>query len=261
MSTVSASRGKPCGLIRRARRFERDLRILGTMFHETRKRSASLFLRFACVDQPTWPKARHKFGQTRIGNGEASLASTEHAEVADHSVIHVPSTMHHDSPRQRVVIRRVQSLEPHRVAMSTDIDRTRSIGSGGGRVRVRLIGEALEPSRMRRVGTPSMCNQVRPHATVRKVHQVESRCTRRKGEVRDADKVAGTDAVTMLLQSIERTTKQTGVDVSVVTSCSSESKHCPRRSRCKDRERKVVKETAGKYQDIDLRHKHALMLT
>jgi len=59
---------------------------------------------------------------------------------------------------------------------------------------------------------------------------MEPRCTRGKGEVSDADKVPEADAVLMLLQSIERTTKQSGIDVTVVTSRSSESKLCPRRS-------------------------------
>jgi len=122
------------------------------------------------VDQAAWPKPCDDFGQAGIGDGEAALASTEHAGAADHLLIHVPGGMHHDRPRQSIAIGRVESLESHRATMGTHIERTRFIGSGGGRVRMRLIGEALEPSRMRRVGTPAMGDQMRPHAAVSEVH-------------------------------------------------------------------------------------------
>ncbi len=55
-------------------------------------------LGFARVDQATWPKPRHDFGEARVGNGEATLASTEHTGVANHFLIHVPGTMHDDRP-------------------------------------------------------------------------------------------------------------------------------------------------------------------
>ena len=214
----------------------------------------SLFLGFACVDQAAWPKPRHDFGQARIRDGEAALASTEHPEVADHSLIHVPGTMHYDRPGQRVAIGRVQSLEPDRVTMSADIERTRSIGSSGGRVRVRLIGEALEPSRMSGVGAPSMGNQVRPHAALGEVHQVKPRSARGKGEVGDADKIPVADAVVMLLQSIERTPQQTGIYLALDTFWPSECEPSSCGSRSKAGKRKIDKKTAGKYQDIELQH-------
>jgi hypothetical protein len=216
---------------------------------------ASPILGFVRVDQAAWPKPRHDFGQAGIGDGEAALASTEHAGVADHSLIDVPGTMHHERAREGIAVRRVQSLEPHRVTMSADIERTRSIGSGGGRVRVRLIGEALEPTRVRRVGPSSVGNQVRPDAAVRDVDQVEPWCPRRKGEVSDADKVSVADAVLMSLQSIERTPNQTGIDLTVDAVRSSESKPRSRGPTSKPGKRKIDKKTAGKYQDFELQHK------
>jgi hypothetical protein len=84
------------------------------------------------VDQAAWPKPCHDFGQAGIGDGEAALAATKHAGVANHFLIHVPGTMHNDRPRQGIAIGRIESLEPHRAAMGTQIKRARSISSGGG---------------------------------------------------------------------------------------------------------------------------------
>jgi hypothetical protein len=106
---------------------------------------------------------------------------------------------------------------------------------------VRLIGEALEPTRMKRVGPSSMGNQVRSHAAVIEVHQVEPWCTRRKGEVSDADKVSVADSVLMSLQSIERTPNQTGIDLTVDTVCSSEGKPSSCGPRSKAGKRKMIK--------------------
>jgi len=44
---------------------------------------------------------------------------------------------------------------------------------------------------------------------VGEVHQVKSRRTRGKGEISDADEVSVSDALLVLIQSIERTPKQT----------------------------------------------------
>jgi hypothetical protein len=82
---------------------------------------------------------------------------------------------------------------------------------------------------------------------------VEPRCTRRKGEVSDADKVSVADAVVMSLQRIERTPKQTGIDLAVDAFCSPESEPGSRGSRSKAGKRKIDKKTAGKYQDVELR--------
>src|SRR5258708_13803179 len=64
------------------------------------------------VDQAAWPKPCHDFGQAGAGDGEATLAATEHAGGADHFLIHVPGTMHPDRAGQRVLVFRVASLEP-----------------------------------------------------------------------------------------------------------------------------------------------------
>jgi hypothetical protein len=84
--------------------------------------------------------------------------------------------------------------------MSADVNRTGSIGPGGGRVRARLIGKALQPSCMRRIGTLSMGNQMRAYAALGEVHDVKPWYTRRQGEVSDADKVSAADAVVVSLQ-------------------------------------------------------------
>ena len=55
-----------------------------------------------------------------------------------------------------------------------------------------------------------MGDQMRSHAAVGKLHQVEPRCTRGEGEVGDADNVSVGDAVVMSLQSIESALQQTG---------------------------------------------------
>jgi hypothetical protein len=97
-----------------------------------------------------------------------------------------------------------------------------------------------------------MGNPVRPNAAVSEVHQVESRYARREGEVSDADKVPVADAVLMLLQSVERTPMQTGIDSTVDRVCASESKLCSRRPRGKARKRKIDKKAAGNHQDTEL---------
>lgn len=118
-----------------------------------------------------------------------------------------------------------------------------------------LIGEALEPSRMRRIGTSAMGNQMRPHAAVSEVHQVKPRCARGKGEIGDADEVPIANAGVMLLQSIERTPQQTGRDVTVDAFCSSESEPGSGRRRSKTGKSKIDKEASRTYQDIELRRK------
>ena len=120
---------------------------------------------------------------------------------------------------------------------------------------MRLIGEALEPSRMSGVGAPSVGDQVRAHVAVGEVDQVKPRCARGKGEVGDTDKVPVADAVVMLLQSIERTPQQTGIYLAGDTFCPSECEPGSRRPRSKAGERKVDEKTAGKYQDMELQYK------
>jgi len=89
-----------------------------------------------------------------------------------------------------------------------------------------------------------MGHQVRLHATVSKVHQMEPRRTRRKREVRDADKVPEADAVLMSLQRIESTPQQTGSDLVVGTVGLSESEPGSRGARSEADQRKIDKGTA-----------------
>jgi len=84
---------------------------------------------------------------------------------------------------------------------------------------------------------------------------VKPRRARRKGEVGDADNVSVADAVLMSLQSIERTPKQTGINLTADTVCSSESEPCSHSSRSKPGKGKIDKKTARKYQDIQLQYK------
>jgi hypothetical protein len=77
------------------------------------------------IDQAAGPKDCHDFGQAGIGDREAALASTQHAGVADHVLIHIPGTVHDDGPGEGVAIGRVESLEPHRATMGTGIDISR----------------------------------------------------------------------------------------------------------------------------------------
>src|SRR5258708_10206603 len=64
------------------------------------------------VDQAAWPKPCHDFGQAGVGDGEATLAATEHPGVADHFLIHVPGPMHQDGARELDVVRLVQYRQP-----------------------------------------------------------------------------------------------------------------------------------------------------
>jgi len=96
-----------------------------------------------------------------------------------------------------------------------------------------------------------MCNQVRTHAALAEIYQVKPRCTRGKGEVSDPDKVPVGDEVVMSLQSIERTSKQTGSDLAVDPFCSSESEGRAGRSGSKAGKSKSDKKTTGKYQDVE----------
>ena len=98
-----------------------------------------------------------------------------------------------------------------------------------------------------------MGNQVRAQPALGEVHHVKPRRTRGKGEIGDADKIPVADAVVMLLQSIERTPQQTGIDLAVDNFCPSESEPDSRGPRSKAGKRKIDKKTAGKYQDDKLR--------
>src|ERR1700728_2467080 len=93
--------------------------------------------------------------------------------------------------------------------MFADIDAIRFEGSRRRRVRARFIGESLEPSRMLRIRTPSVRNQVRSHTTVREAQEMESWGTRGQREVCDANRVAVSDVPAVACQCIESTPTHT----------------------------------------------------
>ncbi len=100
-----------------------------------------------------------------------------------------------------------------------------------------------------------MGNPVGPHAAIGQVHQVEPRCTRRQGEVSDTDKVPVADSAVVLLQRIECTSKQIGIDLTVDTFCSPESEPCSRKSGSNAGNGKIDKKTPRKCQDIEHQRK------
>src|ERR1700683_4564401 len=100
-----------------------------------------------------------------------------------------------------------------------------------------------------------MGNQVGAHAAVGEIHQVKPWCTRGKREVGDADKIPVADAVMMLLQCIERTPQQAGIDLAGDTVCPPESKPGARGCGSKAGNRKIDKRTTRKYQDDELQRK------
>ena len=53
-----------------------------------------------------------------------------------------------------------------------------------------------------------MCNQMRLHAPVGELHQVQARCARGQGKICDADKVSVGDVVVMSLERFERPAQQ-----------------------------------------------------
>jgi hypothetical protein len=99
-----------------------------------------------------------------------------------------------------------------------------------------------------------MGNQMRPHAAVGEVHHVKPWCTRRKGEVGDADKIPVSDAVLMSLQSIERTPQQAGIYLAIDTFWPPKREPGSRGPRSKAGKRKIDKKTTGNYQDHTLQH-------
>jgi hypothetical protein len=214
-------------------------------------KSCFKLLRLVRVDQTAGPERRYDQGQAGIRDGEAALAATQHAGIADHFFAHVPRAMHHDRPGEGVAVGLVESLEPHRLTMAANVNRTGSIGSRGGRIRARLVGEALQPPGVRRVGTPSMSDEMTVHAAVGEIHHVKSRCARGKRKVRNSDEILIGDAVPMALQGIERAPKQTGGYLAV--GCSGWPKNGPRACSRGSHpgQSEIEKKTTGKYQDVE----------
>ena len=99
-----------------------------------------------------------------------------------------------------------------------------------------------------------MGNQVRAHAAVGEIHQVESRRSRGKGEVSDADKVSVNDAVLMALQRISRPTQQIWRDLAADSFCLPKRRPRSRGRRSQASQREFDKRTARIYQDLEFQH-------
>jgi len=128
-----------------------------------------------CIEKAARPQFRHDFSKTGTGDGEAALAATEHANMTDDFRTDVPGAVHDDASGKGVVVGRVQSFEPNRIAMGSDIGSTGLISPFRARLRAWRIGEALEPSRVQRVGPPPMRDQMRTDGAVMEIHQMKSR--------------------------------------------------------------------------------------
>jgi hypothetical protein len=63
-----------------------------------------------------------------MGDGEAAFAAPKHAAAPDHISAYIPRAVYHDSPRSRVAVAGVETLETYRVAVGTYI---RGVGSKG----------------------------------------------------------------------------------------------------------------------------------
>jgi len=150
----------------------------------------------------------HDFRKAGGGEREAAFAATGHAEMADHLIADVPGTVHDDPPGERVVIARVQALEPNRMAMGSNIGSTGPVRSCRACVRARLVREALQPAGMQGVGSAPMGDQMRASASIGDIHQVKSRHTRGQGEVRNGDEILEADAVVVSIQRGKRAPEQ-----------------------------------------------------
>jgi hypothetical protein len=100
-----------------------------------------------------------------------------------------------------------------------------------------------------------MGDQMRAHAAISEIHQVEPRCTRRQREVSYTDEIPVVDAIVVPLQGVERATQQTGVDLGVDTFRPSAGQLCCRRCGSEPGKRKIDEKAARKYQDLELQRK------
>jgi hypothetical protein len=159
-------------------------------------------------EKPAGTQFRHDLRKTGAGHSEAAFAATGHTEMADDFFADVPGAVHHNPSGEGVVIAVIQSLEPNRMAMGSDIGGIGSIGSCGARVRAWCVGEARQPAGMQRVGSPSMRDQMRAHAAIGEIHQVKSREARGQREIGNADEILESDAVAVSFQRVQGTTEQ-----------------------------------------------------
>jgi hypothetical protein len=91
-----------------------------------------------------------------------------------------------------------------------------------------------------------MGNPMRAHTAIGELHQVKSGEPRRQGKVSDTDNVPAGDAVTMSLQSIKRTLKQTRRYPRTDLLSSSKSESSSHGTRSDAGQSKIDQETARK---------------
>src|SRR5579859_1138353 len=109
-----------------------------------------------------------------MGHGEATLAAAQHSAASDYRIIHVPGAVHHDRPRGGVAVARVESLETQRTAVTAEVDLFGAVGTRRGRIGTWLVGEALEPAGVLRVGALAVRDQIGSEPTVRRPQQMKS---------------------------------------------------------------------------------------
>jgi len=101
------------------------------------------------------------------------------------------------------------------MAMDADISVTGEIRSRGGRIRVWLVREVLEPPRVSGIGSFAVRDQVHARRAVGEPHQVKSWCSRRQRKIGDPDDVALNDSLAMLFQRTEGALQQIGIQLAI----------------------------------------------
>src|SRR5690349_158674 len=87
--------------------------------------------------------------QACVRQGEAALAPAEHAMRPRHLGTYVPGSMNNNGARKGVVVGRIESRQADRSAVRTDIEAVGPVRTGGRRMRLRFVGKALQPARVR----------------------------------------------------------------------------------------------------------------
>ncbi len=205
------------------------------------------------IEQAAGTQFRHDFGKGGACDSEATFAAAEHPEMTDHFIADIPGAMHNDPSGEGIVIAGVQSLEPDRVAMGSDIGGTGPIGSCRAGVRAWLVGETLHPPGPQGVGASTMCDQVRVNAAASELHQVEPRRTRGEGEIRNADEIPVRNTVAVTLERVERAPKQARGNQAAAVARSHGVGPSDRRGRSQTGQTETKELTTGKRQGVRFR--------
>src|SRR5665213_2507252 len=112
------------------------------------------------VDQVTGSERVQYVVETLLGQRKAAVAASDDAVVAGHLGAHIPGRMHDDRSGLGVAVAGFKAAEPKRAPVGTDIGAACQVGALGCGVRVQLIREVLQPSRMRRIRAPSVRHQI-----------------------------------------------------------------------------------------------------